>query len=206
MKSEISQFCTVCSQSLGTLPVVLQKTTAQFEWHPRNKIAAALLVAFYFSTASVDAQTPPKQINAPTAASLTIPTSSIPLNSPYSAIGDKPAIVYDAPSAKAQKTFILARQQPVEVLVKLDKWIKIRDAENTLGWVESTALGSTRTVQISANTAEIRAMANPNAAIVFDAQRAVILEATGLAQNGWLPVRHRDGQTGYVSKSQIWGD
>ena len=31
MKSEISQFCTVCSQSLGTLPVVLQKTAAQFE-------------------------------------------------------------------------------------------------------------------------------------------------------------------------------
>ncbi len=31
MKSEISQFCTVCSHSLGTLPAVLQKTAAQFE-------------------------------------------------------------------------------------------------------------------------------------------------------------------------------
>src|SRR5256885_16757103 len=31
MKSEISQFCTVCSQSLGTLPEALLKTAAQFE-------------------------------------------------------------------------------------------------------------------------------------------------------------------------------
>lgn len=31
MKTEISQFCTVCSQSLGTLPDALLKTTAQFE-------------------------------------------------------------------------------------------------------------------------------------------------------------------------------
>ncbi|MEO6786088.1 MAG: dynamin family protein [Chthoniobacteraceae bacterium] len=31
MKSEISQFCTVCSQSLGTLPEALLKTTTQFE-------------------------------------------------------------------------------------------------------------------------------------------------------------------------------
>ncbi len=31
MKSEISQFCTVCSQSLGTLPAVLEKAAAQFE-------------------------------------------------------------------------------------------------------------------------------------------------------------------------------
>jgi len=61
-------------------------------------------------------------------------------------------------------------------------------------------------VQVSANSAEIRVMPNPNAAIVFDAVRLVVLDATGPAVNGWLPVRHRDGQTGYVSKSQVWGD
>ena len=109
-------------------------------------------------------------------------------------------------SAKAQKTFILSRMHPVEVLVKIDKWVKIRDADNTIGWIESAALGNTRAVQISANTAEIRAMPNPNATIVFEAQRAVVLETTGPVVNGWLPVRHRDGQTGYVSKSQVWGE
>lgn len=90
--------------------------------------------------------------------------------------------------------------------MKLEKWVKIRDADNTVGWVESFALGAIRTVQISANSAEIRAMPNPNASIVFEAARQVVLETTGPAVNGWIPVRHRDGQTGYVSKSQVWGE
>ena len=160
--------------------------------------AATLCAAFCFLAAPLQAQTPLLAPATPTSVGASAAT--------FASIGDKPAIVYDAPSAKAQKTFILSRLHPVEVLVKLDKWVKVRDAENTVGWVESSALGATRTVQISVNSAEIRAMPNTNAVIVFDAWRSVVLDATGPAVNGWLPVRHRDGQTGYVSKSQVWGD
>ncbi len=164
--------------------------------------AATLCAAFCFSISLnvVHAQAP-SPVAATTLPAMT-PTTSVL----FAAIGDKPAVIYDAPSAKAQKTFILSRQHPVEILVKLDKWIKIRDAENTVGWVESISLGTNRTVQVSVPSAEIRLMPNPNAAIAFEAARLVVMEATGPAVNGWLPVRHRDGQTGYVSKSQVWGD
>jgi len=176
--------------------------------------AATLCAAFCFLALSVtaSAQAPAAALLAITPTTPTTPTTSnkpitgAPVSAQYAAIGDKPAIIYDAPSAKAQKTFILSRMHPVEVLVKLDKWVKIRDADNTIGWVESAALGSTRAVQVSANTAEIRALPNPNATIVFEAQRLVVFETTGPVVNGWLPVRHRDGQTGYVSKSQVWGE
>ncbi len=179
--------------------------------------AATLCAAFCFLAANLagnlQAQTPSLAPGSapvakpPAGAALASPPIATPAFAPiFTSIGDKPAIVYDAPSGKAQKTFILSRLHPVEVLVKLDKWVKIRDAENTVGWVESSALGATRTVQISVNSAEIRAMPNANAVIVFDALRLVVLEATGPAVNGWLPVRHRDGQTGFVSKSQVWGD
>ncbi len=124
----------------------------------------------------------------------------------FGAVGDKPVIVYDAPSLKASKIFILARFQPVEILVKLDKWIKIRDADNTLGWVENGTLGDKRFVQVSAALADIRTARDPAAALAFEAQRAVILELTGPAVDGWLPVRHADGQSGFVRKSQVWGD
>jgi SH3-like domain-containing protein len=166
--------------------------------------AATLWAAFCFSALHFAAQAQaPLPGPAPAAA---LPATT-PITGPlYAAIGDKPAIIYDAPSVKAQKTFILSRMHPVEVLVKLDKWVKIRDADNTIGWIESAALGNTRAVQISANSAEIRAMPNPNATIVFEAQRLVVLETTGPLVNGWLPVRHRDGQIGYVSKSQVWGE
>ena len=124
----------------------------------------------------------------------------------FASIGEKPAILYDGLSTRANKVYILSRFHPVEVLVKLDKWTKIRAQGNTIGWLENASLGERRFILIASAQAEIRAAPNGNAAIVFEAQRAVILEPTGPATaDGWLPVRHRDGQAGYVRVAQVWG-
>lgn len=158
--------------------------------------AATLCAAFCLVSSVALAQSPPTL--AP--AALTPPA---PL---FAAIGDKPAILYDGLSTKANKIFILSRFHPVEVLVKLDKWAKVRDADNTIGWMENTFLGEKRFVQVASGTAEVRAAPNAAATIVFEAQRAVLLEPTGAASlDGWLPVRHRDGQAGFVRVSQVWG-
>ena len=164
--------------------------------------AATLCAAFYFCAAGA-APTAQAPVTGPKPATAAANVAAATL---FGAVSDKPAIVYDAPSQKAAKIFILARFQPVEVLVKLDKWIKIRDAENTLGWVENGALGGKRFVQVAATVADVRATSSATAALVFEAQRAVLLEVTGPAVEGWLPVKHRDGQSGYVRKSQVWGD
>ena len=134
-------------------------------------------------------------------------TQAISLPMPlFSAIGEKPAIIYDGLSTKANKIFILSRFHPVEILVKLDKWTKVRDVENTVGWMENAFMGEKRFVQVLGATAEIRAAPNANASVIFEAQRAVLLEPTGTATlDGWLPVRHRDGQAGFVRLSQVWG-
>lgn len=123
----------------------------------------------------------------------------------FTSIGDKPAILYDGLSTKANRIFILSRYHPLEVLVRLDRWTKVRDADGSIGWVENSALGDRRHVQISANTTEIRAMPSPSASLVFEAQRGVLLEVIGPAVDGWLPVRHRDGQSGFVRGAQVWG-
>lgn len=123
----------------------------------------------------------------------------------FAAIGERPAILYDGLSTKANKIFILSRFHPVEVLVKLDKWTKVRDAENAIGWMENAFIGEKRYVLVTSLTAEIRVAPNTNAAIVFEAQRAVLLEPTGTAVDAWLPVRHRDGQAGFVRVTQVWG-
>jgi flagellar basal body rod protein FlgF len=41
--------------------------------------------------------------------------------------------------------------------------------------------------------------------VVFEAARDVLLELLGVASGGWLRVRHRDGQAGYVRVAQVWG-
>ncbi|MBL0122890.1 MAG: hypothetical protein IPP88_09200 [Betaproteobacteria bacterium] len=156
--------------------------------------AATCLAAFCLVPTEMFAQAPvmPPPVAA-TAAAL------------YIAIGDKPAILYDGLSNKADKIFVLSRHYPLEVLVKLDKWTKVRDADGAIGWVENGALGDRRYVQVTAKSAEIRAKPSLAALVVFEAQRSVLLELTGPAADGWIPVRHRDGQSGFVRSVQVWG-
>ena len=124
----------------------------------------------------------------------------------FASIGEKPAILYDGLSIKANKIFILSSFHPVEILVKLDKWTKVRAGGNVIGWMENSFLSDRRFVQVSGSIAEVRAAPNGSANIVFEAQRSVVLEASGPASvDGWLPVRHRDGQAGFVRLTQVWG-
>jgi SH3-like domain-containing protein len=119
------------------------------------------------------------------------------------------AVLYDAPSAKARPLFVLARETPLEVIVNVEGWIKVRDIGGTIAWVDKKAVGDRRMVVVRVPVAEILANPLDNAAVVFKADQNVLLE---LADNayvtttpGWAKVRHRDGQVGYVRIAQVWG-
>ncbi|MEP7157631.1 MAG: SH3 domain-containing protein [Betaproteobacteria bacterium] len=179
--------------------------------HKVVRNAATLLAAFYLvfpsssqaeAPATVPTRAGPPAVPPSTSAATGI---LIPAPAQHISIGDKPAILYDGLSTKSTKLFILSRFQPLEILVKLDKWTKVRDAEGAIGWVENSMLSDRRFVQVSANTAEIRGAALPTSALIFEAQRGVLLEVTGSVIDGWLPVRHRDGQGGFVRSAQVWG-
>lgn len=130
----------------------------------------------------------------------------------FRAIADPAAILYDAPSARARPLFIYGRDVPVETLVSVEGWTKIRDAAGTIGWLQSKSLSDKRMVVVRTPTAEVRAAADEGAPVVFRAERDVLLElaepaasAATTAMPGWLKVRHRDGQTGYIRLSQVFG-
>jgi SH3-like domain-containing protein len=124
----------------------------------------------------------------------------------FRSIGDNPAILFDAPSQKANKVSILGRNYPVEVLVKLEKMTKVRDIAGDMGWVDNPLLTDRRLLIVAAASGEVRTQPNPAAPLVFEAVRLVILEPAGPSADGWLPVRHRDGQQGYIKSSQVWGE
>src|SRR6267142_2683191 len=58
----------------------------------------------------------------------------------YRVTADAPAVLYDAPSAKAKPLFVYGRDVPVEILVNVEGWTKIRDAGGSIGWIGSKAL------------------------------------------------------------------
>jgi SH3-like domain-containing protein len=123
----------------------------------------------------------------------------------FRAVSENAAILYDAPSSKAKKLYVVNRGYPVEIVVLVEGWVKIRDASGDLTWIESKYLTDKRTVMIRTPVAQVRQSADDNAPVVFQAQQSVILELVEVPGGGWLRVRHRDGQAGFVKVSQVWG-
>ncbi len=114
------------------------------------------------------------------------------------------AILYDAPSLEADKLYILSQSYPVELIVNLNAWVKVRDAAGNLSWIESKQLSSKRTVLVLAKT-DIKLAEDPISALVATVEKDVVLELIADRQNGWLKVRHRDGLTGFIPVSSVWG-
>ena len=115
------------------------------------------------------------------------------------------AILYDSPSQKGKKLYLIRSQTPVEVFMRLEGWAKVRDAEGTLAWIESKQLSERRTLRVTAPRAEIRQSDKPDAPVVGELEKWVVVDFLEPAAPGWAKVRHRDGTTGYVRSTQVWG-
>jgi SH3-like domain-containing protein len=115
------------------------------------------------------------------------------------------APLYDAPSAKSTPLFVVLAGTPVELVVSLEGWSKVRDSKGDLAWIEKSHLTEKRNVIVRAERAQVRAAADDKAALVFEAERDVVLELSEAAPGGWARVKHRDGPGGFLKTTQVWG-
>ncbi len=122
----------------------------------------------------------------------------------YRTLGEA-APAYDAPSAKSRPLFVMLAGTPVELVVSLEGWSKVRDNRGDLVWVEKKYLAEKRNLIVRAERAQVRAAAEDKAALVFEAERDVVLEFIETVPGGWAKVRHRDGQSGFLKAPQVWG-
>lgn len=123
----------------------------------------------------------------------------------YRSVSVPAAILYDAPSQQGKKLYLIKAQTPVEVVVRLDGWLKVRDPEGALAWIESSAIGEQRTLVVVAASAEMRQSDKPEAPVVAVLDKWVAVEFVELASPGWAKVRHRNGVIGYIRLTQVWG-
>jgi len=123
----------------------------------------------------------------------------------FRSIADSAALMYDAPSVKANKLYVASRYYPVEVIVQLDNWIKVRDVAGDLAWVQKKDLSDMRTVVVTVPLADVRQQADDAAPLAFQARQGVALEILELGPGPWVKVRLLNGQTGYVRADQVWG-
>lgn len=131
---------------------------------------------------------------------------TITLAAEFRAPSEDAVVLYDAPSAQSQKLFIVSRGYPLEVIVVLQGWVKVRDANGALSWVEAGKVSTKpRTVLVKTSVAQIRQAADDNAPVVFQAKQNVVMELTEVVAGGWLRVRHQDGVSGFIRVAQVWG-
>ena len=123
----------------------------------------------------------------------------------FRSVAENAVVLYDAPSAKAKKRYILGRGYPVEIVVVVEGWTKIRDAGGELAWIETRSLSERRSVMVKTTLADVRTAAEDKAPLAFQAEQNVLLDLNELTGTGWARVTHRDGQTGYIKVSVVWG-
>lgn len=134
-----------------------------------------------------------------------MPVSVLALD--FRSVATPKAVLYDAPSSAAKKVLLLSQYYPVEIMVNLGDWLKVRDAQGSLNWIEAKQLSNKRTVMVTASKAEIRQAADATSNLIATVEKDVVFEVVDVKpNNGWLKVKHRDGAAaGYILIASTWG-
>src|SRR5258705_8187596 len=103
------------------------------------------------------------------AAALTLPVHAVAAE--FRATSDAATILYDAPSGRAKPLFVYGRDVPLETLVSVEGWTKVRDMGGSIGWIANKALAEKRIVVVRAAQAEVRGAPDETAPIVFRAEQ-----------------------------------
>lgn len=115
-------------------------------------------------------------------------------------------ILYEAPSATTKRVYLVSEGYPLEVIVNLGDWLKVRDPYGTLSWVESKNLQSKRTVIVKVDKANIFKEPELKSALLANIEKDVVIELSDpLITSGWIKVRYQQDLDGYIQASQVWG-
>ena len=123
----------------------------------------------------------------------------------YVSVADSNAILYDANSTKSKRLFVMSRYTPLEIVVTLKDWIKVRDSTGSLAWIEKRAVSDKRYVVVTAAFATVRKEPDISAPVLYQVSKNVALESLGINGGGWTKTRHQDGSSGFVRAIEIWG-
>ena len=115
-------------------------------------------------------------------------------------------ILYEAPSATTKRVYLVGEGYPLEIIVNLGDWLKVRDPYGTLSWAESKNLQSKRTVIVKVDKANIYKEPESKSTLVATIEKDVVIELSDpLITNGWIKVRYQQDLDGYIQTSQVWG-
>lgn len=96
------------------------------------------------------------------------------------------------------------RDLPVEIVAEFDTWLKVRDWQNTEGWVHSSMLSPRRHVLVVGETMrDVRRSPDDGAPVVARSEPGVIGQLMQ-CEGAWCRVQMRK-VAGWIRRDSIWG-
>ena len=117
------------------------------------------------------------------------------------------AFLHEAPSDSTKKSYIVTRGYPLEVIVSLKEWKKVKDHEGLINWIKTSDLSSKRTVLNLKGDNSIYlepSSASPILAKVNDNVTLELLDVNKI--DAWVKVYSKVGDIeGFINASDLWG-
>lgn len=97
------------------------------------------------------------------------------------------------------------RTMPVEIIAEFETWRKVRDWENTVGWVHQSMLTGKRTMIIVNSTQTIRKHGAAYGSAIAEAEPGVVGQLIQCdKQDDWCRVKISKYE-GWLRRTQMWG-
>ena len=117
------------------------------------------------------------------------------------------AFLYEAPSGSTKKSFIVTKGYPLEVIVSLKEWKKVKDHEGLINWIKTSDLSSKRTVLNLKGDNPIYLEPSSASPILAKVNENVTLELLDAKKiDDWVKVYSKVGDIeGFIKAADLWG-
>jgi len=108
------------------------------------------------------------------------------------------------PTTRSDTAWELSKGYPLRVEQRRGKWLKVRDFEESLGWVFAPLTGKTPHRVVTVPTANLRAGPGKRHRVIGKLDQHEVVRTVG-NQGEWAHVKRDGGQRGWVAKRLTWG-
>lgn len=117
------------------------------------------------------------------------------------------AFLHEAPSDSTKKSFIVTRGYPLEVIVSLKEWKKVKDHEGLINWIKTSDLSSKRTVLNLKGDNSIYLEPSSKSPMLAKVNENVTLELLDAKKiDDWVKVYSKVADIeGFIKATDLWG-
>ena len=128
-------------------------------------------------------------------------------NADFMSVKADQAFLHEAPSDSTKKVYIVTKGYPLEVIVSLKEWKKVKDHEGLINWIKTSDLSSKKTVLNLKNNNSIYLKPNSSSPLLANVNENVTLELLDTKKiDDWIKVYSKVGDIeGYIKVTNLWG-